>query len=137
MSTFALRFEGDSTMRRLLVATLVVACTCLAGSARADDDLTGTWQWTTPKGIGTLRLKQEGDKITGVMVRKAGDLKVEDGIFKGGAMSIRVPGGTPGGQVMVHMYQGKLMGDIIKGSATIVLPDKVVAGEWEARRVKE
>ena len=124
-------------MRRLLVAALVVACTGLVGSTRADDDPTGTWQWSTPKGIGTLKLKLEGSKVTGVLVRKAGDLKVEDGIFKGGAMSIRVPGGTPGGQVMVHMYQGKLMGDIIKGSATIVLPDQVVAGDWEAKRVKD
>ncbi len=126
-------------MRRLLVATLVVACTGLVGSARAgDDDPTGTWQWTTPRGLGTLKLKLEGDyKVTGIMVRKAGDLKVEDGIFKGGAISFRVPGGTPGGLPMVHMYQGKLMGDTIKGSATIVLPDQVVAGEWEAKRAKE
>jgi hypothetical protein len=108
------------------------------GSARAgDDDPTGTWTWTTPKGVGTLKLKLEGDKVTGVMVRKAGNLKVEDGIFKGGAISFRVPGGTPGGQPMVHMYQGKLLGDTIKGSATIVLPDRVAAGDWEAKRVMD
>ena len=125
-------------MRRLLVTALVVACTGLMGSARAgDDDPTGTWTWTTPKGVGTLKLKLEGDKVTGVMVRKAGDLKVEDGIFKGGAISFRVPGGTPGGQPMVHMYQGKLLGDTIKGSATIVLPDQVVTGDWEAKRGKD
>ena len=124
-------------MRRLLVA-LVTACTVLAGSARAgDDDPTGTWHWTTPKGRGTLKLKLEGDKVTGVKVRKAGDLKVEDGIFKGGAISFRVPGGTPGGQPMVHMYQGKLVGDTIKGSATIVLPDRVAAGDWEAKRSRD
>ncbi len=125
-------------MRRLLAAALVAACAVLAGSARAgDDEPTGTWQWSTPKGVGTLRLKLDGNKVTGVLVRKAGDLKVEDGIFRGGAISIRVPGGTPGGQPMVHMYQGKLTGDTIKGSATIVLPDQVVAGDWEAKRVKE
>ena len=125
-------------MRQLLVAALVVACTGPVGSARAgDDDPTGTWQWTTPKGVGTLKLKLEGDKVTGAMIRKAGDLKVEDGIFKTGAISFRVPGKTPGGQPMVHMYQGKLVGDTIKGSATIVLPDRVAASEWEAKRVKD
>jgi hypothetical protein len=124
-------------MRRLLVAALVVACTGLMGSARANDDPTGTWTWTTPKGVGTLKLKLEGNKVTGVMVRKAGNLKVEDGIFRGGAISFRVPGGTPGGQPMVHMYQGKFLGDTIKGSATIVLPDRVAAGDWEAKRVKD
>jgi hypothetical protein len=110
--------------------------TSLAAHA-ADDDPSGTWQWQTQRGVGTLKLKLEGNKVTGVMVRKAGDLKVEDGIFRGGAISIRVPGGTPGGQPMVHMYQGKLTGDTIKGSATIVLPDQVVTGEWEAKRVKD
>ena len=125
-------------MRRLLVAALVVACTGLMGSARAgDDDPTGTWTWTTPKGVGTLKLKLEGEKVTGVMVRKAGDLQVEYGILKDGAISFRVPGKTPGGQPMVHMYQGKLVGDTIQGSATIVLPDRSVSGDWEAKRVKE
>jgi hypothetical protein len=108
------------------------------GSARTgDNDPTGTWTWTTPKGVGMLKLKLEGDKVTGVMVRKAGDLKVEDGIFKGGAISFRVPAKTPGGQPMVHMYQGKLVGDTIKGSAAIVLPDQCVAVDWEAKRVKD
>jgi hypothetical protein len=125
-------------MRRLIAAALVVACTGLMGSDRAgDDDPTGTWNWTTPKGIGTLKLTLKGEKVTGVMVRKAGDLKVEDGIFKDGAISFRVPGKTPAGKRMVHMYQGKLIGDTIKGSATIVLPDQVVAGDWEANRAKE
>ncbi len=125
-------------MRRLRVAALVVACTGLVGLARADDDdPTGTWNWTTPRGVGTLKLKLEGDKVTGVMVRKAGDLKVEDGIFKDGAISFRVPGKTPGGKRMVHMYQGKLVGDTVKGSATIVLPDQCVSADWEAKRVKD
>ena len=125
-------------MRQLLVTALVVACAGLTGSALADDnDPTGTWNWTTPKGVGTLRLKREGEKVTGVMVRKAGDLKVEDGVFKDGAISFRVPGKTPGGQPMVHMYQGKLVGETIKGSATIVLPDQSVSGDWEARRAKD
>ena len=125
-------------MRRLLAAALFVACTGLVGSDRAgDNDPTGTWHWNAPKGVGTLKLKLEGDKVTGVMVRKAGDLKVEDGIFKGGAISFRVPGKTPGGQPMVHMYQGKLVGDTITGSATIVLPDRVAAGDWEAKRAKD
>jgi hypothetical protein len=125
-------------MRRLLAAALVVACAGFTGSARADDnDPSGTWSWTSPKGVGKLRLKLEGNKVSGVMVRKAGDLKVEDGIFKHGAISFRVPGKTPGGQPMVHMYQGKLVGDKIKGSATIVLPDRCAAGDWEATRVKD
>ena len=125
-------------MRRLKYAALVVACTSLMGLARAgDNDPTGTWNWTTPKGEATVKLKLEGTKVTGVMVRQAGDLKVEDGILKEGAISFRVPGKTPDGKPMVHMYQGKLVGDTMKGSATIVLPDRVAASEWEAKRAKD
>jgi hypothetical protein len=79
-------------MRRLLAAALVVACTGLVGSARAaGNDPTGTWKFPTARGEATVKLKLEGDKVTGAMIRKAGDLKVEDGIFKGGASSFRVP----------------------------------------------
>jgi hypothetical protein len=84
-----------------------------------------------------VKLRLEGTKVTDVMVRKAGDLKIEDGVFKGGSISFRAPGGTPGDQPMVHMYQGKLAGDAIKGSATIVLPDQCVTKDWEAKRSKE
>jgi hypothetical protein len=125
-------------MRRLRIAALIVACTSLIGLARAaDNDPTGTWTWTTPKGEATIKLKLEGNKVTGVMVRKAGDLKVEDGILKDSAISFRVPGKTPDGKPMVHMYQGKFTGDTIKGSATIVLPDRVAASDWEAKRGKD
>jgi hypothetical protein len=83
-------------------------------------------------------LKLEGDKVTGVMIRKNGqELKVEDGTLMGGEISFRVPGKTPGGQPMVHKYHGKLSGDIIKGTATIELPDRTVSGDWEAKRVKD
>jgi hypothetical protein len=127
-------------MRKLLVAALVAACAGFVGPARAaDNDPTGTWKWTVAhRGVATIKLKLEGTKVTGEMIRKNGDkLPVEDGIFKGGAISYRVPGKTPGGKAMVHMYQGKLVGDTIKGSATIVLPDRCVTGDWEAKRVKE
>jgi hypothetical protein len=124
-------------MRRLLVATLAVVCTGLVAQA-ADDDPTGTWMWKTPRGQAKIKLKLEGDKITGAMIRKNGDaLKVENGSFKDGDIAFDVPGKTPGGQPMVHRYQGKLTGDTIKGKARIELPDQTVAGDWEAKRVKE
>jgi hypothetical protein len=126
-------------MKRLIVAALV-ACAALVGSARAgDNDPTGTWKWYVArlKGEATIKLKREGEKVTGVMIRANGsELKV-DGTFKDGELSIRVPGKTPGGQPMVHKYQGKLVGDTIKGMATIELPDQTVSGEWEAKRSKD
>jgi hypothetical protein len=126
-------------MRQLRGTALVVASMWLVTSARAaDNDPTGTWNWTTARGVATVKLKGEGDKVTGVMVRKNGELlKVEDGTFKDGEIAFTVPGKTPGGQPMVHKYHGKLAGDTIKGTATIELPDKTVSGDWEAKRVKD
>lgn len=127
-------------MRRLVVAALVVACAGLAGSARAGDNgPTGTWKWyvATKGGYATVKLKLNGDKVTGVMIRKDGSELPADGTFKEGEISFRVPGKTPGGKPMVHKYQGKLVGDTIKGTATIELPDQTVSGDWEAKRVKE
>jgi hypothetical protein len=127
-------------MQRLRVAALVVACTGLVGSARAaDNDPTGTWKWNTVRGEATVKLKLEGDKVTGVMIRKNGqELKVEDGTIKNdGEISFNVPGKTPAGKPMVHKYHGKLVGDTIKGTATIELPDQTVSGDWEAKRAKD
>jgi hypothetical protein len=126
-------------MRRLLVAALVVACTAVVASARAaDNDPTGTWKWTTPRGEATVKLKLEGDKVTGAMIRKNGEeLRVEDGTIKDGEIAFSVPGKTPGGKPMVHKYHGKLVGDTIKGTATIELPDQTVSGDWDAKRVKD
>jgi hypothetical protein len=124
-------------MRRLLVAALV-ACAGFVSLARAaDNDPTGTWTWTTVRGEAKVKLKLKGDKVTGAMIRKNGDLKVTDGTFKDGDISFHVPGKTPGGKPMVHKYHGKLTGDTIKGTATIELPDQTVSGDWEAKRVKE
>jgi hypothetical protein len=83
-------------------------------------------------------LKLEGDRVTGVMIRKNGEeLKVEDGTLKDGEIAFNVPGKTPGGKPMVHKYHGKLAGDTIKGTATIELPDQTVSGDGEAKRAKD
>lgn len=126
-------------MWRFTVTAIAVAFASFAGSARAEGNgPTGTWHWQTPRGVATIKLKLEGDRVTGVMIRKNGDqLKVTSGTFKDGEVSIEVPGKTPGGQPMVHKYKGKLEGDTLKGTATIVLPDQTVTGNWEAKREKE
>lgn len=125
-------------MRRLSVAAVVIACTGFVAVARAaDNDPTGTWTWNTVRGVATVKLKLEGDKVTGVMIRKNGDLlKVTDGIVKDGEISFCVPGKTPDGKPMVHKYNGKLVGDTIKGTATIELPNRTVSGDWDAKRTK-
>jgi hypothetical protein len=129
-------------MRGLKVCALAVACTALVGGGWAGDPagLTGTWKWTVHRNgkqfEAVVKLKLEGGKLTGVMIRKAGDLKVEEGCFRDGEVSFTVPGKTPDGRDMVHKYQGKLQGDVIKGKATIETPDVTQTSKWEAKRAK-
>src|SRR5438874_2171474 len=63
--------RGGYAMRTLTAAVLVLG---LAGLTGADDkkaDPTGTWKWTTDFGgqkrEQTLKLKLEGDKLTGAL----------------------------------------------------------------------
>ena len=85
-----------------------------------------------------VRLKLEGDKVTGVMFGKDGqEMKVEEGAFKNGEISFKVPGKTHEGQDMVHKFTGKFEGDTIKGTVTIERPDNTASGNWEAKRAKE
>ena len=124
-------------MRRMLALALVLFGTGLV--ARGDDnDPTGTWTWTTPREQIKIKLKREGDRVTGAMIRQNGqELTVDNGTFKDGDIAFDVSAKTPGGQPMLHKYQGKLSGDAIKGRVRIEFPDHTVAGDWKAMRFKD
>ena len=71
----------------------------LAPDARADDkkaDVTGTWKWTVERNGNTiettLKLKQDGEKLTGTISGRQGsnDIEIEDGKVKGDAVSFKV-----------------------------------------------
>src|SRR5262245_23165071 len=98
-------------------AVAVVALISFAGIARADDKAnpTGTWKWTvmgannTNRDV-TLKLKLEGDKLTGAMVgRNNQDTPIEDASFKDGTVSFKVTR-ERNGQKFVTKYEGKLDG---------------------------
>src|SRR2546430_14282550 len=90
----------------LAALTQIVTCAILAlGSvAQAQDkkaDPTGTWTWTMPGRNGgperkmTLKLKTEGDKLTGTLSApgrggQASDTAIADAKLKGGEISFTV-----------------------------------------------
>jgi hypothetical protein len=124
-------------MRRLLLAALVLVGAGLVARG-ADNDPNGTWTWTTPREKIKVTLKVEGDKVAGAMIRKNGEeLKIENGTFKDGEVAFDVLGKTPGGQRMLHKYQGKVTGDAIKGKVRIEFSDHTVGGDWKATRFKD
>ena len=144
---------------------LVVAIACLASTARAADDkkaddkkaedkktedkkpaagnFTGTWKWTTTQQgqerENTLKLKQEGDKVTGAIVgRNDRETEITDGKIKDGEVSFKIARSRQGTET-VTTYTAKLEGDTLKG--TIEMPGRdggtPRSRDWEAKRVKE
>ncbi len=143
---------GGDAMRRLSVLGLVLAFVAVAGVALAADDPTGTWKWTMTGGGGkggkggggqgrevTLKLKLDGDKLTGAMVgRNDTETPIADASYKDGKISFSVTREF-GGNTMTTKYSGTLSGDTITGK--VEMPARG-GGEprtmdWTAKRSAE
>ncbi len=130
-------------MTRLTAATLVVALVGLAGFARAEEkkaDPTGTWKWTVTingqERETTLKLKKDGDKLTGTVTRGDQEAKIEDGKFKDGEVSFKVTRERDG-QKFTMKYTGKVSGDTLKGKAEFDRDGQTQSREFEAKREKK
>jgi hypothetical protein len=104
-------------------------------------DATGTWKWTfTPPGGQsfdvTLKLKQEGDKLTGLLIRGERESPVQEGKIKEGEVSFQVTRERDG-QTFTTKYQGKLSAEAIKGKITSNWGGEERTFDWEAKRDKE
>lgn len=129
-------------MRQLAIAGLVAGLVGLVGAAVAADDKadpTGTWKWTTKFGKQeretTLKLKKQGDKLTGTISGGKMETKITDGKFKNGEVSFTVTREFKD-QKFVTKYDGKLTGDTIKGTVKGSFGGKDFEREWEAKRAK-
>jgi hypothetical protein len=131
-------------MRRLFVTALVVTLAGSVGALRADDKAnpTGTWKWTVPGQGGqtremTLKLKLDGDKLTGAMVGRNGqETAIEDGQFKDGEVSFKVTRERQGNKITTK-YSGKVSGDAIKGKVEFDRMGQAQSRDWEAKRAKD
>jgi hypothetical protein len=129
-------------MKRLTAAALVVAFAGLLGVARAEDKAgpTGTWKWTVKFNDQelnfTLKLKAEGDKLTGSLSGpRDQESKIEDGTYKDGEVAFKVTR-ERNGQKFVIKYKGKVSGDTIKGKSEIDRNGETMSRDWEAKRAK-
>jgi hypothetical protein len=126
-------------MKRLLAPVVVVAILAVAGAARAADDPTGTWKWERKFNDQTfavsLKLKVEGDKLTGTLTARNMDTEIQDGKFKDGDISFTVTR-ERNGQKFSQKYAGKLSGDMIKGTVEIERNGETMKVDWEAKRDK-
>ena len=127
---------------RLLIAALVVSgLSGLAGiAAAADANPTGTWKWSVTRNEktreSTLKLKLDGDKLTGTISGRNQDTAIENASFKDGAVSFTVTREF-NDQKFTTKYSGKLDGDVIKGTQETERNGKTNSSAWEAKRVKE
>jgi len=132
-------------MQRILTSLLslaaVVALT--AGiSAQAQDkkaDPTGTWKWSFAGQNGqtretTLKLKLDGDKLTGTISGRGGETAIEDAKLTGEDISFKVTRETNNGDKMTIKYAGKLSGDSIKGKTETERDGQPRSRDWEAKR---
>lgn len=130
-------------MNRRDFVALALTIVSAAGIARAADkpDPTGTWKWSVTfndqKREMTLKLKLDGDKLTGSMVGRDGqDRPVDDPVFKDGEVSFSVSR-ERNGQKSTTKYKGKLDGDTIKGKAETDRNNETTTRDWEATREKK
>ena len=129
-------------VRRLLAPMLVFAIVALAGAARAADDPSGTWKFDVKGANGqsrssTVKLKLEGDKLTGAMVgRNNMETAVTDASFKDGTVAFSVVRERNGNKTTTK-YSGKLSGDEIKGTIESERGGNTNTQPWEAKRAQD
>src|SRR5438046_8022653 len=103
--------RGDR-MKRLIALAVIVAVVGVALPAVAAD-ASGTWKWTTTFNGQTrdsmLKLKQEGDKLSGVYVggQSNTETPIEDGKISGDTVSFKVTR-ERNGQKTTTKYSGAL-----------------------------
>jgi hypothetical protein len=132
-------------MQRLITrATQALACLALlvtmSVTAQAAD-VNGTWTWTTPargnapERTSILKLKTEGDKLTGTINGRQGqeDIKITDGKVTGDEVTFKVSR-ERNGNTFTQKYTGKISGDTIKGKVTFDRNGEERSNDWEAKR---
>jgi hypothetical protein len=126
-------------MKRIMaVAALVFVG--LVGSAIAAD-ATGTWKWTVNFGgqsrDATAKLKQEGEKLTGVYIggQSNTETAIENGSVKGDTVSFSVTR-ERNGQKRTTKYTGTLKDDTITGKSEGQRGGNPQSNDWVAKRQK-
>jgi len=128
-------------MKRLAAATIVLAFVGLVSPALAADDATGTWKMETnfngKTREATLKLKVEGDKVTGVYVggQNNTETPIENGSYKDGKLSFSVTREFNNNKI-TSKYTGTVSGDTIKGKSETEFNGQARMSDFEAKRQK-
>jgi hypothetical protein len=124
---------------KLLILALAVASHSLAAGAQSKSDPTGTWTYsfTTQNGQtieSTLKLKLNGDKLTGVYVgRNNNETPIENATFKDGEVSFQVTRERDGNKFTTR-FRGKVVGDTLNGTSESDFGGQTRSREFAAKR---
>jgi len=117
--------------------TLIFAAVALAASTAfgADTNAAGIWKWylAGQNGDTILKLKQEGEKLTGSYTNQFGKAEITDGSLKDGEITFKVNREFNGRPFLIR-YSGKLSGDKINGKCEFDANGETRALEWKAKR---
>ena len=100
----------------------------------------GTWNTALILGDGnriesTLKLKQDGDKLTGATVRNENETQIQDGKIAGDEITFKVIRDRDGRKVTAK-YKGKITGDTVKGKVESDWSGDWQTLDWEGTRAK-
>lgn len=103
-------------------------------------DANGNWNTVLILGDGnriegTLKLKQDGDKLTGVTVRNENETQIQDGKIAGDEITFKVIRDRDGRKVTAK-YKGKVSGDTVKGKVESDWSGDWQTLDWEGSRGK-
>jgi hypothetical protein len=136
--------QPTNIMQRLITSlTQLAACLLFvaAFTVTADDkkvDPTGTWKWSAAGQNGqtresTLKLKLDGDKLTGTISGRGGDTAIEQAKLSGEDISFQVTREINGNKVTAK-YHGKVSGNTIKGKMETERDGQPRSRDWEAKK---
>jgi hypothetical protein len=116
----------------LILAALTLAPLTTFGD---DTNAAGTWKWSLAgqNGETILKLKQDGEKLTGSYTNQFGKAEITDSSLKDGDITFKVKREF-NGQAFVITYSGKLSGDRIIGKCEFDVNGETRALEWKAKR---
>lgn len=107
-------------------------------AAREKADATGTWKWVLVTADGdsidlSLKVKQDGDKLAGVVIMGDNEAPIADGIIKDNKITLKVTRERDG-KTQTAKFQGELNGDSIKGKIDSDWSGESHIYDWNAKR---
>src|SRR3989449_357939 len=135
---FLTLFRTSASLAALTLSLAVLNSPLFA----ADHNLAGTWKatFTTQNGQtieSTLKLKQEGDKLSGVVIgRNGNETPLEDVALAGDQVSFKLTRERNGEKVTTKVV-AKVAGDELKGKLESNYGGENRTLDWQAKREKE